>query len=844
MPLPHPTSHASPFTPTHTNIQHDRYTYGETFGRWKTVDLLIGLNYLCRKETDEHPIADIASQGRLYYVPPRPSPARDAALAELNRIRRFFRYCSGLRERRPIFQRRYFIETLDVPDHNILVQELRAGVLKPSYILTKDESLHSIILAIRGTHSFKDAFTSLTGASKPHHVVDSNGVVLGYSHFGMLAAARWLKGQVKAKIEEAVAANPGYKIYLVGHSLGGGTAAMLTMMLRESGGIFTDVECVAIACPACMTLELAKSCAGYVTTVVHGADVIPTISPGSADALRDVVAQSSWGRDFRQELRSSSIVRAVETGIRGMSSATSWTATRLSACMMMRSNRGDSGRKSINMIVHTDGNGDARKEEEEAMPSAAQQHQHKRKNSDVSVYDNSNDGHGGAGMSAMTRQRRASSLPNSSGGGGGGSEFSDSGPPTDTANGNDAHLPTSWSPPSTSTMMNGNAMFQMGSFGQLDNNDGGGGTDDFDDYDDDEDGMLLDTPASLLDQREEEALEAEATIRLREVAQAVSAAESEEANGMNAEVAVPSVFRPGQYGSRSSSGRTRLLAEQTQPLGSSASASSALRRTAPSSSTSHRPEDVAWRRMMYPAGRIMHLVPARLVPDLPPGWLSDAEDEDEGEGVEVDVAEDDDNDDNDIAEQGGTKREKNKRQQQQLLQQQRDREWPEALMEEGEDYPIPASPYPSSKNLIPVIQEEQEEEEGMRVGARGGLIQRKTSGSGFAGGIACTQPGIITTTTTTTHPSHPTHSRHVSELSFKDMITSEEAAGSAAPGGGGHVGPLPPLKPAIGPPPEQMVLLDHVPQEAYGRIKLCRTVLSDHVIPNYLRSLASFMDKL
>ena len=38
-------------------------------------------------------------------------------------------------------------------------------------------------------------------------------------------------------------------------------------------------------CPAC----------SYVTTVVNAADVIPTISPGSADALRqDVMARWAW----------------------------------------------------------------------------------------------------------------------------------------------------------------------------------------------------------------------------------------------------------------------------------------------------------------------------------------------------------------------------------------------------------------------------------------------------------------------------------------------------------------------------------------------------------------------
>ena len=41
-----------------------RYTYGETLGRWRTADLLIGLAYLSRKEAQEHPAADIARQAR------------------------------------------------------------------------------------------------------------------------------------------------------------------------------------------------------------------------------------------------------------------------------------------------------------------------------------------------------------------------------------------------------------------------------------------------------------------------------------------------------------------------------------------------------------------------------------------------------------------------------------------------------------------------------------------------------------------------------------------------------------------------------------------------------------
>ncbi len=70
----------------------------------------------------------------------------------------------------------------------------------------------------------------MTSASKPHHVVDGRGVVMGHSHFGMLASARWIKGEVSAALRNARDSQPDYALTLVGHSMGAGTAAMLTMM--------------------------------------------------------------------------------------------------------------------------------------------------------------------------------------------------------------------------------------------------------------------------------------------------------------------------------------------------------------------------------------------------------------------------------------------------------------------------------------------------------------------------------------------------------------------------------------------------------------------------------------
>jgi hypothetical protein len=51
----------------------------------------------------------------------------------------------------------------------------------------------------------------------------------------------------------------------------------------------SEATALAIACPACMTLQLAASCAPFVTTIVHGTDIVPTFSTGAIDRLRDEV---------------------------------------------------------------------------------------------------------------------------------------------------------------------------------------------------------------------------------------------------------------------------------------------------------------------------------------------------------------------------------------------------------------------------------------------------------------------------------------------------------------------------------------------------------------------------
>jgi hypothetical protein len=123
---------------------------------------------------------------------------------------------------------------------NIVSHQGRSALLKPLFLILRDDTRKTLTLLIRGTTSIKDAFTSLTGTSKPHHVVGNTGVVLGWSHFGMLASARWIHKKAVKVLNEFLAPRPDWRLQIVGHSLGGGTAALLCMMC--------DAEFITRAC--------------------------------------------------------------------------------------------------------------------------------------------------------------------------------------------------------------------------------------------------------------------------------------------------------------------------------------------------------------------------------------------------------------------------------------------------------------------------------------------------------------------------------------------------------------------------------------------------------------------
>ncbi|KAJ0008342.1 hypothetical protein Pint_29173 [Pistacia integerrima] len=262
-----------------------RFTYSETLGKWPIGDLAFGINFLLKRQGKLHVSSVFGGKDSIQLEGPE-------ITAELSYLLNLLTLCWHF-SKKPF---PLFLEETGFTEENVLLQEPKAGILKPAFTILVDHKTKCFLLLIRGTHSIKDTLTAATGAVVPFHhtVVHEGGVsnlVLGYAHCGMVAAARWIAKLSTPRLLKALDEYPDYKLKIVGHSLGGGTAALLTYVLRERKELSTTT-CFTFAPAACMTWELAESGNDFITSVINGADLVPTFSAASVDDLRAEVILS------------------------------------------------------------------------------------------------------------------------------------------------------------------------------------------------------------------------------------------------------------------------------------------------------------------------------------------------------------------------------------------------------------------------------------------------------------------------------------------------------------------------------------------------------------------------
>ncbi|XP_070811129.1 diacylglycerol lipase-beta [Pituophis catenifer annectens] len=152
------------------------------------------------------------------------------------------------------------------------------------FFVALDHQKEAVVVAVRGTLSCEDVLTDLSADCESLTLEDvlDNGLV----HKGITQAANYIYRRLinDGILNQALSIAPEYKLVVAGHSLGGGIASILAIMLRNS---YPNMRCYAFSPPGGL---LSKSLADYtkqfIVSVIVGKDIVPRLSMLNLEDLK------------------------------------------------------------------------------------------------------------------------------------------------------------------------------------------------------------------------------------------------------------------------------------------------------------------------------------------------------------------------------------------------------------------------------------------------------------------------------------------------------------------------------------------------------------------------------
>ena len=185
--------------------------------------------------------------------------------------------------------RKSLLEFLAIPDDHLLELKMATNDLfRPGYFIAVDEIKDSIVLCIRGTMSTIDTLTDLVCEYTPF----KDGLV----HSGVKLAAEWFMTNTFDALVKYLRQFNKHNLIVCGHSLGGATTAMLSMMIVDSlerltldDGSQVQFHGYCYGPPPIASLNLAKKYDKYIDTYVAEDDFVCRLSYGHMMDLKTMI---------------------------------------------------------------------------------------------------------------------------------------------------------------------------------------------------------------------------------------------------------------------------------------------------------------------------------------------------------------------------------------------------------------------------------------------------------------------------------------------------------------------------------------------------------------------------